>query len=216
MVDLVLNLFDQYISDQNSRYDFDIKKIWSKSSYLDNTPFKSELKINSDIQTIKNLYQKYKIIQLRKLTTETKLIIGCGNGPVFWGSLPILLKFQKILYGRVINKTGDKYNSDHSHINCYTINPDIGMNPSVVGEFGISDFKFLPKNYFEEIIFEGFMLDPESNKNTIQTILYLLKPNGSVGQFKKINNKLCHPTGLEISDDLINSYKIFFDNYGEI
>lgn len=74
---------------------------------------------------------------IRKYKNEDTLIIGCGNSPT------------------------SEYYTDHMHVhnNCYTIDPNSEMNPSIIGRFGIQDMLFLGKGLFKEIVFEGFMLN---------------------------------------------------------
>ncbi len=151
-------------------------------------PYKKELVVDNDIEIIEQLYTDHNIIQLRKINNETKLILGCGNYPIsfegFSFTRPVYQNHMDPKYAREMIK----YGMQHKHDGCYTINPDIGMNPSIIGEFGIQDMKFLPGDYFEEIQFEGFVIDCDvvdgqihtENKCTINNLIYLLKENGIV------------------------------------
>lgn len=150
-------------------------------------PYKKDLLINNSKEVIDEIYQKYGVIQMRKYNNEDTLILGCGNDPIFFGSYQCSYRKE---YHDPKNK--DTYflkeRIKHLHSDCYTIDPDIGMNPSIVGSFGINKIDFLPPKIFKKIIFEGFLIEGYAepyknwNKNvcTIESILYLLQDNGVV------------------------------------
>jgi hypothetical protein len=109
------------------------KMINSNSKYFD------QIIIKNDHNNIVSLIDSHGIIQLREYNSEDTLILGCGNYPT-----------DNRSYFR---------HEDHHHENCYTIDEDIYMNPSIVGSFGIDCMKFLGKELFSKIHFEGFMLE---------------------------------------------------------
>lgn len=164
-------------------------------------PYKKDLSIDNSIEQIDEIYQKYGVIQMRKYKNEETLVLGCGNDPIFFESYECAYRKE---YHDPMNK--DKYflkeRIKHLHPDCYTVNPDIGMNPSIVGSFGINKMDFLPQNSFKKIIFEGFMIDcyVESHKLltknvcTIESIIYLLQDNGVVYLLtndKKVLSECC-------------------------
>ena len=237
--DLVVNLFgkfdkvNEFASGSNGP-----RLVWTmndsmtfrnKNTSLD-FPYKKELDVTNDRETICTLFDKFKVIQLRNWKGEKKLILGCGNNPVFWGSCALKAEYQDSADDN--NKKWLKFGTKHQHRGCYTIDPDIGMNPSIVGQFGIRDMKpFLPKNHFKEIHFENFMLSTsdeapeEKYKNvcTIDNLLYLLKEGGIVTrkgggsefQFKKDRGELyCvqYPT-LVLQSDEVDQFDIFAKIY---
>lgn len=178
---------------------------------IDDIKNKELLKICNDFDTVKNIFENHCVIQMRKYKGEPTLILGCGNDPV-----DIYYKTEEL---------------NHQHENCYTIDHDIGMNPSIVGRFGIDDMKFLGKEIFDEIIFEGFKISchyregkkkrviDTDNKCTIENILYLLKDNGNVifraeneefGRLMKKNNKLHFDDKIIISSDNPKEYLLFY------
>lgn len=53
---------------------------------------------------------------MRDCNNEKTLILGYKNSPFLFGT----------------SKIDKKYNKKHLHANCYTINPDIGMNPYII------------------------------------------------------------------------------------
>lgn len=176
------------------------------------------VEVTNDADSIQTNFEKYGVVQLRKLKDEKILLLGCGNGPEIFGSS------QEVC----------DYRTKHLHEGCYTVDPDIDMNPSVVGQFGVDDFSFLPKESFDTIVYEGFMqeLDEEysgelekyRNRNSIATILYLLKDGGSVSttcspedfpiRFVKKNGVLVHEFGNIIkSDSEFNLFNFLSWNY---
>lgn len=98
--------------------------------------------VDNEYENIEKIFKNFNVIQLRKYRNEKNLIIGCGN---------LSDNLKKEL-------SNSEYIKLHKHENYYTIDPNIKLNPSIVGDFGIDDFSFLPCS-FENIIFEGFMLN---------------------------------------------------------
>jgi len=127
-----------------------------------------------------------KVIILREYNNEDTLILGCGNDPCYAGGTPTHLEDQNLNsvhahsheYARLAYWR--EYRTNHLHTGCYTVNPSIGYNPSIIGHFGIDDFRHLPAGCFKEIVFEGFRLEPEDNVCTIRDVLHLLCEGGSV------------------------------------
>lgn len=224
---IVIELFNDY--DKNKEFASGSngpRLLWTtnKSEYIENNnddlnfDYAKFLSVNNNPNIIRDIYQKYKVIQMRQYLSENVLILGCGNSPIAFGST-----FVK-----------NKYKNKHLHTNCYTINPDLGMNPSIVGQFGVDDFTFLGESIFDEIIFEGFMMNAYIDKdnefvhteniNTISSIIFLLKENGVVkvnngstdnAIFKKNNNCLQSIINNDflLCDDSPKSYLAFFDHH---
>jgi hypothetical protein len=168
---------------------------------VDKLPFAKELSVDNSVSDVQKLYNWYGVIQLRRYAGERKLILGCGNNPIFIGSTPLRKQYDSV------TEFWSNYAESHKHVGCYTINPDIGMNPSIVGCFGIEDFTFLPKGAFTEIEFEGFLLNAyildgrfcSSNVRTVRDLVHLLAPDGiasvkredtTVHKFRKARNRL--------------------------
>jgi hypothetical protein len=93
----------------------------------------NKLTIELTNEEIKNIYKKFGVIQLRYIHPEdTKLLIGCGNNPI--------LDFQ----------------TNHEHKGMVTINPELSMNPTIVGGFGVQDLReILPENHFSSLVEES-------------------------------------------------------------
>ena len=111
-----------------------------------------------------------------------KILLGCGNNPT---SVCFHFPYQKDRFRRCCNDFAkemccdDNYetpeswsktiisqkekevekNHIHLHEDYITIDPNIVMNPTVVGEFGEWCLPFLPNNYFECIHMEGISLE---------------------------------------------------------
>lgn len=220
----IIKIFDDFHRKINSKFGR-----WTSNNTDSKVQiFEKDLTITNNLDIINEIYTKYGAVQLRHLSDEKILIVGCGNNPIFLGDQPLTEKYQLLLNNN-IDKTWIEYCKNHFHPNCYTINPDIGMNPSIIGEFGINDFKFLPQGFFKEIIFEGFLLDASKNTNnifstdnvcTVSTIVHLLEDNGVVSfkleknpeiRFVKINNKLKHKhLDILITDDSPDNYYNFY------
>lgn len=147
---------------------------YGEPTYLVKEKFEDIIKVSNSIivtESIENIEKYYNLsgtIVLRPYDGEKKLILGCGN-----------LHNYKIYQNN--DDFYDDFISKHIHMNEYTINPDISMNPSIASEYGKKIFSSIPDNSFKEIIFEGFMA------NNIKKYPYylseldrLLKNNGKV------------------------------------
>lgn len=211
--DLAVKLYIERIINDTS--DKNEKRLWSTSD----TPYKQYLNIDVDSHTMIDIFNRYKVIQLRKYSKEKKLLIGCGNNPITFFGYPCIEQYTGS------QKKGDwvKNWSRHSHCGCFTMDKNIGMNPSIVGQLGVDDITFLPDQCFDEIILDGIVPDTKNNVNTIKMLLYLLKNGGCVSftddiynrecidYYKKvvikIDSKLVNPdTGVSISSD--GEYKL--------
>ena len=157
--------------------------VWLHKSMI-KMPYIHALKVGSDTWSMRRVYTLYGVILLRHYNKERKLVIGCGNKPIYFGATPLRQRCTK----ERIPRYWRGYATAHSHEHCYTINPDIGMNPSIVGRFGIQDMTFLPSGAFRVIELEGFMTDVHirngryvtDNVCTIRDILHLLSDGGVV------------------------------------
>ena len=69
----------------------------------------------TSIEKIKEIYQSHGVIQLREIKDCKKLLIGCGNSPIH---------------------SYDDDERDHTHNGCITVNPEISVNPTIIGEIG--------------------------------------------------------------------------------
>lgn len=219
--DLVCELFDNFFVNIKSKFG----KWNSCAVHLCPKIYINDLDITNTQKNIVSIYNCYKVIQLRKLEKEKTLIVGCGNSPIFMNNIPIADKYRKQM---MCSDNLAQFLCDHSHKNCYTVNPDMGMNPSVVAEFGINNLFFIGKNTFNTIIFEGFLMDVykknetyiTDNVSTISTILYLLKDGGNVIfkvencekiKYTKISEALVHShLNIVVYDDTPEQYYKFY------
>lgn len=246
-VDVAIQLFNEYDKTHEFASGTNGPRLnWTmnKSEHIENKnksldfPYKKELCVDNNIKMMTHIYENYDAIQLRDLNGEHKLIVGCGNTPINAGGFTKKIYQKKGKDYKDHNKFWIKYRKEHKHKKCYTIDPNIGMNPSIVGEFGIIDITFLPREIFEEIEFEGFMIHAFQDKdiiytrniNTISSILYLLKDDGIVSLshdsiskniFKKVNGKLEYikdpniklnsQNGILPANDDVQSYYKFYE-----
>jgi len=75
------------------------------------------LKITLPFDRIKNIFERTGLIVLKQPINEDILLIGCGNSPIDRDDNPF-------------------YRNVHRHNQCFTINPDLLANPSIVAFFG--------------------------------------------------------------------------------
>ena len=115
-------------------------------------------------------------VQLRKIDKE-KLLLGCGNNPTSISyHYPIDKDFEKecfsyfedVEYAKIILKQlKDDLNEGHIHThNEYiTIDPNLAMNPTIVGFFGWYKIpeELIPSNSLKEINSEGIILEGLKN-----------------------------------------------------
>jgi hypothetical protein len=91
-----------------------------------------KLNVDCSIKDIRENYEKYGVLVLRPLKTQ-KLLLGCGNGPV-----------------------ESPHNIPrHNHELYDTINPELSMNPTIVGAFGEDNLQALLPTY-TEVVFECY------------------------------------------------------------
>jgi len=103
------------------------------------------LSINYNLTEIKENYEKYGYIQLRKYNNEKILIIGCGNKRLDCGNIDVCSKEENIAY-----------NKFHTHENIFTIDMALVANPSIVSEIKLDKtYPTLQNDSFDLIIFEG-------------------------------------------------------------
>ena len=126
-----------------------------------NFPYLEDLQITTDLKNIETIYRKSGVIQLRPLTDERQLIVGCGNEPIFCGINPCKRKYMNLStcwwfekFDMDTNNYFEMYSIAHRHQGVYTIDTDLGMNPSIVAEFGTDDLTFLGSELFDEIRLE--------------------------------------------------------------
>jgi hypothetical protein len=126
--------------------------------------------------TVKDMLYKYKtegIIELRPYNGEDILVVGCGNYPlVDCGGYSFRNK-----------EAQNKYHCKHKHINCYTVNPSLAYNPSILAFYSYHTLGTIPDKSFSKIIVEGIRLK-ETSIFASET-LRLLKENGVLSNGKK-------------------------------
>ena len=101
--------------------------------------------------TNKDITSDFKLTKsciLRKYNGEKELILACGNNPTYSYLDPSSNSWK------LFAEHYDQYDY-HDHSDAYTIDPDLAMNPSIVGLFGYETFKEIPDNSFEYIEMEG-------------------------------------------------------------
>ena len=135
--------------------------------------YKSEMEtldIQCTILEMKKQFKNSNNFSLRKYNNEKTLVIGCGNHP-------------RLFYGKTWKEMErlhpSWYRERHNHKNCCTIDPDIAVNPTVVGLFGVHEFPMFPDNAFKLIIFEGAPVDINLD-NYKKELNRLLATNGKV------------------------------------
>lgn len=155
---------------------------------------KRKIVITTPADEIMEIFNKYKVIQLRPLEHNT-LVIGCGHGNHSWSC----------------NGGGRM----HLHEGADTVNIEIGMNPSVVAKWGLSQNNeyFSGKNY-REILDEGpislFMKDRLDN--FFITAQLALRSDGSL--FLPSHIKTIDYMDGEIDWDFFDSMKKIASQYG--
>ena len=111
-------------------------------------------------------------IQLREIKShEVDLVIGCGNNPTtvcyHHPTHPDFIAiceeyFPSKSYASIIvnqHMNDLKCGINHCHYGCVTINPDIEMNPTIIGHWAFEPMPFLPDNHFKNIQEEGILLN---------------------------------------------------------
>jgi hypothetical protein len=136
---------------------------YSEIFYVEKINYIESLVIKNNLSYIKDIFDQYKYIELRKYNGEKTLIIGCGNRRLDNCNIDICNKPNKC--DRI------QHNNYHSHDNCYTIDASTVANPSIIGKFDKDIiFKTIPDHSFNYIIFEGGGI-PSSNNNEIKRLL---------------------------------------------
>lgn len=163
--------------------DFDNTKIYNGLPLFD-------LDIEYTIEQIKYYYDKYGIIVLRNPFASKKLLLGCGNKPLEHGNFD---------------------SGIHAHNGYITINPEITMNPTIIGAFGVDDGikqLYLDIGFkFNEIIGEAVTIYVVENspvteklKLTLDTVMI---PDYKVGE---IDYKIDYVPDKKGFDAFTNSY----------
>lgn len=134
------------------------------------------LHVTLPIEKIKEIFHKTGLIQLRDVAESDKLLLGCGNCPI----VPLLTK-------------------GHEHKGFITINPDISMNPTVVGAFGHNKglSQILPKEHFKDLYGEHVTLATSADdllKETFDSLkkgfklLSIDNQTGEITEEENLNN----------------------------
>jgi hypothetical protein len=164
-----VNFLKKYVNDHNIKLD-------KEGNFYDRFPFANHgkcanlllgkqsdidfmqnyINVTTDINIIEKYYNSQECIVLREYNNETILVIGCGS----------VLNYQDIRHRYdgfdKHDKDFCKFSKNHKHIDHYTIDPDIVLNPSTVGFFGYQIFMNIPDGSFKKIIFEGFYPEGEN------------------------------------------------------
>lgn len=119
------------------------------------------IEVDYTIDQIEQNFEKYGIIILRDPTKSKKLLLGCGTKPL------IILK-------------------NHEHKDFTTINPQLSMNPTIVGAFGVDDGIerfFIDVNYkFDDLYGEAVTIafDEKTAEMTADKLDKIMEPNYGV------------------------------------
>lgn len=130
----------------------------------------SHLTIDCGAEEVKEAYRRYECVPLRPYRGERTLVVGCGNHPVANGSWDLV-------------RLGSEYREEHHHLGAYTVNPDLGMNPSVVMAFGKDPraHLYLPPGAFDLVHLEGFRWESDTDSPYWrEALLHVLRDNGEV------------------------------------
>jgi hypothetical protein len=132
----VIALYADYVERcvQSNKFDYINYLLDDLAKLAQIKPQDFPLEIALPLDSIRDIYQKTGLIQLRPVNTADKLLLGCGNGPC------------------CTTTTGD-----HSHTGFITINPVLSMNPCVVAAFGIDQGlnQILPPHFYKELYSEA-------------------------------------------------------------
>ena len=154
------------------------KVMWVDGAYADPAQLVDFLGVTSTLDEMVDVWARNEAVLLRPYRQEKTLVVGCGNKPVAF-SCGLIDERACALYPNYAMPIDivDDFRANHCHVGEYTWNPDIGMNPSVVGRFGDTDATaFLPAHCFTQIIFEGVCF--EDTPLVPSVIERLLAPNG--------------------------------------
>jgi hypothetical protein len=101
----------------------------------------THLNVIIGIEKIREVFQKFGVIQLREVDSSTKILIGCGNSPID-------LCFT------------NHRHEDHRHEGWVTVNPEITMNPSIIAAFGMDKqlTRVLPLKFYDCVYGEAVTL----------------------------------------------------------
>lgn len=114
-----------------------IEKLESEMKRGDQYPtVLNDLDIDLPLNEIEEIFNKYGVIQLRKIDNHSKkILLGCGNYPL-----------------------EDFYRErGHYHKDMTTIDPELIKNPTIVAAFGINDLEgVLPQHQYDTLAFEFF------------------------------------------------------------
>ncbi len=129
----IFNIYEQYAEIDHGNVNSminnnaeDIRSALEREDY-----YLANLTIDLPLEQIKEVFEKYHVIQLRPIEDSSDLLIGCGNRPV----------------------NPHYQNGGHDHLGMVTINPKLSMNPTIVAAFGYDDGlnHILPRHHFENL-----------------------------------------------------------------
>lgn len=147
------------------------RSYFEKNLFLANGSIQSEflksLNIELPIAEIERIYRQFGAIQLRPLAGGA-LLVGCGNRPTQVGNRPDLHAGSSWTKGEGGGAASFlAYQEKHAHIGWNTVDPDIRMNPTVVGFFGEDGTTRLLRTHpggFEKVESESVGFFPKMEK----------------------------------------------------
>lgn len=146
----LLNLYHQYCKLPEVQNAFVIGNLFNYDEVQKKggARYLQKLHVTLSIEKIKQIFAEFHVILLREFPQSHKLLIGCGNSPI-----------------------RDGYHK-HKHDEYFTIDPDISMNPVIVGIFGKQSrlHKLLPWGHFESLTSEGMIID-KTEKDTFNCMV---------------------------------------------
>ncbi len=157
------------------------------------------LDIKMDMKSIESTFEKHKVIQLRPYNGEKYLVIGCGNTPISYGEIDLDALDMPAHF--------IDYRKDHQHTGCYTINPDIRWNPSMVVAYGHVDLTPLFKEGQFEAIYAECCGPVFNTPLGFKNLVYLLKDGGYVLDCVMVNFYNAKESKYERRFELIPIFK---------
>lgn len=192
------------IKDENPSFSFDYYK-HIQDNFADKFIDTTKLIIENDIDDIDAKFEAFNIIELRPYKYEPMLVIACGNYPLSYQGAPVgsnqMLSDNENI--RVIR------NNYHHHHNCYTMDIDLGANPSMVCDYMSGYYPNISDNSFILVVTEGLYGSIEENVK--RELLRIIVPNGfyiyygreGIIYYKKVNNDFVE---CNVDDKLINQW----------